>query len=425
MNSNTNNNANNSIDNTSQYNQQNDYELKHDDTQNQQQYNPNYDYNYNHHQEQDYNHYQHGQYQGYDEYYGYNDYEYEEDQYEDEIGGYDECDWDPKTNKMRINTFKSEKKPKQKKDPIIKSHQNTMKTIHRINQFNHYSHKRYSGDRNLYGIIIINAKELYIGTICNNYTTELYSKSSGFQSGKHNKGGQSAQRFGRIYDNKINAWIKECSMKINKIFDTNSIIKTHGIILAGNGNIKDKLYQSKFVKDEVKNLILKQVNTKYGGKSGFTEIFGKLKTKQLFQGRKGSMDDDIIQEVMKLAIDTTKCDMISIGVMETIKAMKLNIIKYIVLAHDAFKYVIKKKTKPVRFIRTEIELHECIKEMNIQIGKTWKIVGFMEYMKNLCRINNVEVKIVSGESDIAQQFVNEYSGCIGVLHQSFDYLNDE
>jgi len=418
-----NNNIKQSIDNTTQYNQQNDYEIKQNNTQ--QQNNGNYDSNYNYSHNQNY-YQQHGQYQGYDEYYGYNDYEHEEDQYEDDLAGYDECDWDPKTNKMRITTFTSEKKPKQKINPMVKSHQNTMKTINRINEYNHYGNKRQQRDRNLYGIIIINNKELYIGTICNNYTTELYSKSSGFQSGKHNKGGQSAQRFGRIYDNKINAWIKECSMKINKIFDQNSIIKTHGIILAGNGMTKDKLYQSKFLKDEIKNLIIKQVNIRFGGKNGFNEIFGKLKNKQLF-GKQGQnhRDDDILQEVIKLAMDTNQCDMISIGVMESIKAMKLNIIKYIVLVHDAFKYVIKKKTKPIRFIKTEIELHEVIKEMNIEIGKTWKIVGFMEYMKNLCRINNVELKIVSNDTEIAKQFVNEFSGCIGVLHQSFDYLNDE
>merc|ERR1712115_420739 len=104
------------------------------------------------------------------------------DEYEEEYeewNDYDECDWDPTTNKMTISTYSSQKKPKHKKDPLIETYQNTMKMVNRINNYNNWTLRniKRKGNRNLYGVIVINGKELYIGTICNNYKRELYSKS--------------------------------------------------------------------------------------------------------------------------------------------------------------------------------------------------------------------------------------------------------
>eukprot|EP01083_Nonionella_stella_P293546 998334_1 len=208
----------------------------------------------------------------YDQYnYYYQQYEYEDEpEYEDEYeqwNDYDDCDYDPITNKMIKTTYTSDKKPKHKPDPLVQSKQNAMKIINKINNYNQYkSRHKYKGNNNLYYVIVINGKQLLLGSIRGNRTTILYSNKSGFQSGKHNKGGQSAQRFGRIYDNKINSFIKDCATKINKLFE--NIINCNGIILCGNGSMKNKLYQCKELKQNIKTQIIKTINTQNSGSDG-------------------------------------------------------------------------------------------------------------------------------------------------------------
>merc|ERR1712129_493059 len=99
-----------------------------------------------------------------------------------------------------------------------------------------------------------------------------------------------------------------------------------------------------------------------------------------------------------------------------------------VLANNgAMQFVIKKKSKPIKFVQNEDELHEALKEMDISVdqllNKTYKIVGFTEFIVNLCRINGIELRRVMNDNDTCQQFVRSYSGCVGVLYQSLDYLD--
>ena len=158
-------------------------------------------------------------------------------------------------------------------------------------------------------------------------------------------------------------------------------------------------------------------------------IFQKLKNEQLLKDKElvdNHNDSGVIEEVLRMAEDQNQCNLLSIGVDETIKAIKAKIIRYVLLTHGAFKYVIKKKSKPIKFVANDNELHETTKNMNINLNKKnkiYKIVGFMEYMINLCKINNIELKQVPNDCEIGKKFVNDYSGCIGVLYQSLDYYS--
>eukprot|EP01084_Bolivina_argentea_P067836 123483_1 len=329
------------------------------------------------------------------------------------------CQW----KHFKTNTNNNSKpKPKPKKIDNIQTYKNTMDIIKKIKNNKDAKIQKH----NIYGVIVINAKELCIGTLCGIVSNILYSKSSdAFMYGingkanKHKKGGQSAARFGRIYENKIDAFIKECASKINEIFKINRV---DGIILSGNGTIKNKLLLCQHLnKINVRPLILETINTKNGGVAGFNDVFENIKQ------RDNNKADDVvlIRDIMTRAIDPYQCDYFAIGIEETLKAIKLKIIKEVVLSDDVFEFVIKKKSKPVKFIKNEIELHQTIKEMKINLNgdKTrWKVVGFMDYMLNLYKINNFELKVVTNHSEIGNKFITDFSGCVGVLHQTFAFL---
>ena len=221
------------------------------------------------------------------------------------------CQW----KHVRPNS-NSNPKPRAKPTKVetIQTYKNTIKIIQNIknNQANTITKHK------LHGIIVINGKELCIGTLCGIVSNVLYSKSSDAfmygingKSNKHKKGGQSAARFGRIYENKIDGFIKECASKINEIF---KVHKVDEIVLGGNGPIKNKLLMSKDLNDvNVRSLMLETINTKNGGVDGLNEVFEKIK-----QRDENKADDVVlIRDIMKRAMDPHQCDYISIGIEET------------------------------------------------------------------------------------------------------------
>jgi peptide subunit release factor 1 (eRF1) len=80
---------------------------------------------------------------------------------------------------------------------------------------------------------------------------------------RQKKGGQSAQRIGRIRDEKENKYIKEISeMIINSFLKNNhTVYECDNIIIAGPGELKKKVMETPLVEQYYKNNILDVVST--------------------------------------------------------------------------------------------------------------------------------------------------------------------
>lgn len=92
-----------------------------------------------------------------------------------------------------------------------------------------------------YGIIIIGGEEIKLYSICGTEIKNL-NKDKVRISKNQRKGGQSAQRFGRIRDNEIQQYISKCSDMTKEYYLENDIPIVKGIIIAGIADKKDKLF---------------------------------------------------------------------------------------------------------------------------------------------------------------------------------------
>ncbi len=322
----------------------------------------------------------------------YNDY----DEYDNEYDEYDDlyCDYDDLSGKLVERGYSSVKKVKRKVDPVSKSVQIALKLATEIDQITN------EVEVTTKVIAIINGKGLFVGTLSSNGKTEaLHSSTNNFRSGKHKKGGQSSARFGRLYDNKMNAFVKKCAETIRAVADK----KMH-ITIGGNGNLKKKLARLMKIKD-------KTVSTKKGGKAGFEEICDKMVEND-------EEEAPCVEEISDM-IKMDKSELLSFGIVETVKAIKHKIAKSVVLAEGegCYKYVLKKRKKVMKLAKTKEELSEAIKEMKCKIGKKWKVIDFCTYVRKLCKKNKVELKIVNS-TEVARDFC----GCVGTLRQSLQYL---
>jgi peptide chain release factor subunit 1 len=90
---------------------------------------------------------------------------------------------------------------------------------------------------------------------------------------KHNKGGQSAPRFGRIHDEKRDAYLKKVSEKINATFidpETHKVI-VEALIFAGCGDVKTQLAKCQELDPRVASRVVRCVDIQYDGDAGLSE----------------------------------------------------------------------------------------------------------------------------------------------------------
>jgi peptide chain release factor subunit 1 len=91
------------------------------------------------------------------------------------------------------------------------------------------------------GLIVITGDSVKIYNI-NGEDIKNICKSTVNIAKKHNKGGQSAPRFGRMRENDIQQYISKCKELATRCFTTDDIPNIEKLIIAGMGDKKDKLY---------------------------------------------------------------------------------------------------------------------------------------------------------------------------------------
>lgn len=138
------------------------------------------------------------------------------------------------------------------------------------NRFHTEALKSLLVEDNTFGFIIIDGKNYLLGTLCGNTRTVLFEKSVDLPK-KHNKGGQSAARFGRIRQEKIHNYVHQVAEKVAQVFLTNDRPNVSGLILAGAAELKDRLSESNLFDPRLQTIILKVIDVSYGGMQGFNE----------------------------------------------------------------------------------------------------------------------------------------------------------
>merc|ERR1712045_206574 len=102
-----------------------------------------------------------------------------------------------------------------------------------------------------------------------------------------------------------------------------------GIILGGNGPLKSQLYQSPFLKHYISSAIISILDINYGGKFGFYEVIRK--SANLLKQNELEGENKLIEDTFDL-IENDNGNVVSIGFDETLYAINLNIVKYIILS---------------------------------------------------------------------------------------------
>lgn len=98
-------------------------------------------------------------------------------------------------------------------------------------------------DDEKFGFIIVDGAGALFATLQGNVRT-IQQKISVELPKKHGRGGQSANRFARIREEKRGAYVKKVAELAAKNFITNDVPNVKGIIMAGSADFKTVIQQS-------------------------------------------------------------------------------------------------------------------------------------------------------------------------------------
>jgi len=121
-----------------------------------------------------------------------------------------------------------------------------------------------------YGFIVVDGSGALYGVLQGNTRTVLHKFVVDLPK-KHGRGGQSAQRFGRIRMEKRQAYVRKVAEVAVQMFIQNDVPNVQGIILAGSAEFKVQLSQSDFFDPRLLDVVLATVDVSYGGDNGFNQ----------------------------------------------------------------------------------------------------------------------------------------------------------
>lgn len=261
---------------------------------------------------------------------------------------------------------------------------------------------------NMFGVIVIDGKGIYIGTICGNTRTKLYEEKVELPN-KHGRGGQSALRFSRLREEKIHNYMHKCAEAATKYFITNDRPNVVGLIVAGSANLKTRLCDGGLFDPRLQSSILKFVDVSYGGERGFHEA--------IHQSTEVLVNVRFVREaaLLRKYFDNIALDnnLVCFGIESTLRALEAGAVETLIVWDnlEMTRYVLKdgsvKHAK--QFVSDEIvsssPFCEWIAENYTNFGTT--------------------LEIISDSTQEGTQFCRGFGGFGGILRYVFDTVDED
>lgn len=227
--------------------------------------------------------------------------------------------------------------------------------------------KLYETDEN-YAIVLISGKrtEYYL------YNANQTKFIKGFDESlpnQHKTGGQSAQRFGRIRDEKIGWYVKKIIEFMIKFYIIDNKFSYAGLIIAGPAEMKKLVREENlFIKYFHKNLLKTLTISEITSQSIYQVI--NLASDVLTSE---ATEKNLLFIFEQILTDPNKIDLIIFGIQETINAFKLGLLKEI--------YVADKNIHKQFIIKTETKTKIHIIKSSSFVSKYGELVGIKYYIE--------------------------------------------
>lgn len=237
----------------------------------------------------------------------------------------------------------------------------------------------------IYGYIIVDGEGVLYGTLSGNKRTILH-KFSVMLPKKHNKGGQSSARFGRIRIEKRHNYIRKVAETAAQLFITNDHVTINGLIIAGCADLKSELSESKLFDPRLESKILQLFDISYGNEMGFNQAIEM--SQSLLEGVTFLNEKKLLQSYFDLiAQDTGRY---CYGLEQTLEALESGAVEIMIVWEN---------------YESSIYTPDWFADNYTQFG--------------------AKLSIISDKTPEGSQFVKGFGGIGGILRYKMDFIQEE
>jgi peptide chain release factor subunit 1 len=275
-------------------------------------------------------------------------------------------------------------------------------------------------EKETYGILLIDSSGATIATLQGRRLDIVRQLTSGVP-GKTRAGGQSARRYERLREMRLQDYFTRVGEHANEIFLPIENLK--GIILAGPGPTKDDFEKGEYLNYQLKNKIIDVIDTAYVEEQGVKEVVEKapdvMKKVRYIEERK------IVQQFLyEVGHDTGK---ITYGEEEVRRALESGAVNILLLSEglDMTRVTVKcsacgyqeqhtVKNKAMQEFEQSLARKACPKCGATSLSITDK-EDVVDDFARLAEYTNTQVEIISTETEEGQMLKNSFGGVAAIL----------
>ncbi|OVA01310.1 Peptide chain release factor eRF1/aRF1 [Macleaya cordata] len=278
------------------------------------------------------------------------------------------------------------------------------------------------GDK--YGFIVMDGTGALFGTLSGN-TREVLHKFTVDLPKKHGRGGQSAQRFGRIRDEKRHNYITKTAELAKEFYidPATSQPNVSGLILAGSADLKTELRESHMFDPRLKAKVKKVVDVSYGGETGFIQAI-RLSS-ELLSNVKFVQEQRLLEKYfVGMKQDTGKC---VCGVNDTLKALQMGAVETLIVWEnlDINRYVLKNSVTDeitIKHLNKDQEadqsnLRDPDNSADLEVEDK---MSLLEWLANEYKQFGCTLEFITNKSPEGSQFCQGFGGIGGILRYQLD-----
>ena len=275
-------------------------------------------------------------------------------------------------------------------------------------------------EKETYGILLIDTSEATIATLQGKRIDIVREMHSGVP-GKTRAGGQSARRYERLREMRLQEYFTRVGEHANEIFLPIETLK--GLILAGPGPTKYDFEKGEYLNYMLKNKIIDTIDTAYVEEQGVKEVVDKAP--EIMRKVRYIEEKQIMQQFLyEVGHDT---GMITYGETEVRRALEAGAVRTLLISRkcDLLRVTVKCtacgyqeqhtiKSQTLTSFEQSLAGKPCPKcqAPSLAIAETQDII---DDLAQIAEYANTDVEIISGETEEGQMLKNAFGGIAAML----------
>lgn len=252
-------------------------------------------------------------------------------------------------------------------------------------------------EKEVYGLIVLDAKEAYIGLLKGKSIVVVKHDDSTVPS-KSVKGGMSARRYDRIREDALNEFFRKIAELASQAFLQEKNIK--GVIIGGPGPIKEMFYKGNYLHYEIQNKVLGVKDTSYTDETGLEEIVHR--SEDLLKETSIAKERELLNAFFT---ELQKDGKITYGLKEVEKALEMGAVETLLISEEfdkiRGKFICQNEHEFEKDAKKDMDVKcpECLAP-----AKLHQFKDLNEYLIERAKTLGAKVEVISTQTGEGKQF---------------------